>query len=489
MPAAAADESIGDWLRCASRPDVVAVGLQEAVDLNATNIAAGAASAETGAAVSAWEARVTAELDEWHGRGAYTQLACRQLVGLALFVYVRREIVHHTSAARVAAAGTGLLGVMGNKGAVAVSLRVHSSTLCFVTCHLAHGGGAAEARNADYRTLCERLVFDSTELESHPVKPEASPLPETVESHEFVVWFGDLNYRIDLERGDPQGVASAICAAPRLGQPRNAQAWGAAFVGYEEAPITFAPTYKYDPGTTFDTSEKRRPPAYCVRVLWRGPKKHAACTTYGRHELRAADHRPVSAALALSVAVPNEERRQEVHREIVRTLDAWENASIPTAALDTNDLQFGSVSFGEAVSRTLVLTNTGQTRLAFSFQPLPDAAGSLDKPPWLFVSPWSDMLLPGETCEIDATVYVGAHCSAALNGGFATLEAILLLRLEHGRDFYVTVSGKWERSCMGVALSHQLAGWPDWVVRASGRDSSADDGLDPDQGRGAALAV
>mgnify|MGYP007125893086 CR=1 FL=1 len=34
-----------------------------------------------------------------------------------------------------------------------------------------------------------------------------------------------------------------------------------------------------------------------------------------------------------------------------------------------------------------------------------------------------DMLLPGETCEIEATVYVGAHCSAALNGGFATLEA------------------------------------------------------------------
>ena len=183
-------------------------------------------------------------------------------------------------------------------------------------------------------------------------------------------------------------------------QLRNAQAWGAAFVGYEEAPITFAPTYKYDPGTdVYDTSEKRRPPAYCDRVLWRGPKKHAACTTYGRHELRAADHRPVSAALALSVAVPNEERRQEVHREIVRTLDAWENASIPTAALDTNDLQFGSVSFGEAVSRTLVLTNTGQTRLAFSFQPLPDAAGSLDKPPWLFVSPWSDMLLPGRRAK------------------------------------------------------------------------------------------
>lgn len=34
---------------------------------------------------------------------------------------------------------------------------------------------------------------------------------------------------------------------------------------FEEAPITFAPTYKYDPGThDYDSSEKRRIPAWYV---------------------------------------------------------------------------------------------------------------------------------------------------------------------------------------------------------------------------------
>lgn len=38
---------------------------------------------------------------------------------------------------------------------------------------------------------------------------------------------------------------------------------GAAFLGYEEGPITFRPTYRYDIGTdTYDTSEKLRIPAW-----------------------------------------------------------------------------------------------------------------------------------------------------------------------------------------------------------------------------------
>ena len=38
---------------------------------------------------------------------------------------------------------------------------------------------------------------------------------------------------------------------------------GAAFVGYEEGPLLFRPTYRYDVGTDiYDTSEKMRIPAW-----------------------------------------------------------------------------------------------------------------------------------------------------------------------------------------------------------------------------------
>lgn len=38
---------------------------------------------------------------------------------------------------------------------------------------------------------------------------------------------------------------------------------GDAFIGYQEASLTFRPTYKYDLGTSnYDTSEKMRIPAW-----------------------------------------------------------------------------------------------------------------------------------------------------------------------------------------------------------------------------------
>ena len=116
-----------------------------------------------------------------------------------------------------------------------------------------------------------------------------------------------MNYRIRMA---DEGVRRAMTATPpplaelaAADELRFERLAGRVFAGYEEAPLLFAPTYKYDRGTdVYDTSHKKRAPAWCDRVLWR-ESECLALVSYGRCEqLKSSDHRPVTADLELYVA-------------------------------------------------------------------------------------------------------------------------------------------------------------------------------------------
>lgn len=439
----------------------------------------------------AWESAIARELQSMHGSTLYTQIVCRQLTGMLLLVYARSDLAVACSLPRTVSVGTGLLGVLGNKGAVCTSLRIHSSTMCFVCAHLSAGANHCETRNAEAASLLLKTAFGVEEGG-----------PDTVLEHEYVFFFGDLNYRIEMEGeevrqavkrhdlptlrkhdqllqsqvgGDrsphrhsiPHPFARSRRRAPSA---RLSQAEGLCFPGFEEPTIEFDPTYKYDVGSDgYDTSEKRRAPAWCDRVLWQAPKGRVECLSYERTELTLSDHRPVGASLVLHVAVPNSEKRLQIESEILRSLDAWENSCVPTAELDTSDIDYGLLRYGVPYKRDLLCTNTGQTPLQFSFQPLPDSGvqgGFQQMPTWLDVSPWSGLLVPGEACTIRVRARVAGECAVELNeraketGEVAKLESILLLRLLHGRDYYVTVRAEWQASCLGsrwagFAYQHQ----------------------------------
>lgn len=105
---------------------------------------------------------------------------------------------------------------------------------------------------------------------------------------------------------------------------------------FAEAPITFAPTYKYDPGThDYDSSEKRRIPAWyishmifdwdieltrgwenrCDRILYKkSPRVHAL--NYQRYEPTVSDHRPVSAGYTVALKAIDSLKMMDVRREV-----------------------------------------------------------------------------------------------------------------------------------------------------------------------------
>lgn len=131
--------------------------------------------------------------------------------------------------------------------------------------------------------------------------------------HEICIINGDLNYRIDsiprhviIEDIRNNNLTKLLERDQLLASRRKNP--GFRLRAFNEAAITFAPTYKYDVGTDeYDSSEKKRSPAWCDRVLYRGLGKIKQ-TEYRRLEVRASDHRPVCASFKLRIKTiqPNE---------------------------------------------------------------------------------------------------------------------------------------------------------------------------------------
>lgn len=133
---------------------------------------------------------------------------------------------------------------------------------------------------------------------------------------------GDLNYRIDQRR---ETVINAINSHDfdflLIHDQLRKQARhhpGFRLRTFTEAPITFAPTYKYDRRTSdYDTSEKRRAPAWCDRILYRcrDPSRVQALH-YRRYEANVSDHRPISAAFRVTVKSIHQETRTTVKSQV-----------------------------------------------------------------------------------------------------------------------------------------------------------------------------
>ncbi|KIW47601.1 uncharacterized protein PV06_00284 [Exophiala oligosperma] len=126
----------------------------------------------------------------------YKKVAEEQLLGLLLLIYASPEVAPSISSVSTTSVGTGLMGYLGNKGAVSARLMLAESTrLCFVNCHLAAG--------ADLTAL-NRRIWDTTQILNRtrfaPVSTDGEGTfggEEKIGDEDLGFWFGDLNYRLD----------------------------------------------------------------------------------------------------------------------------------------------------------------------------------------------------------------------------------------------------------------------------------------------------
>ncbi|KXN89554.1 Inositol-1,4,5-trisphosphate 5-phosphatase 1 [Leucoagaricus sp. SymC.cos] len=273
-------ESLIPWLfprDGAPEPDMIVLGFQEIVPLTAQQIVQTDPEKRR-----LWEKKVMDSIERKPGRKSrYVLLRSEQLVGTALFVIVKDELTSVIRNVEGTSRKTGLRGMSGNKGAVGIRLDYHDTNLCFLTAHLAAGHSNIDERNEI--TEPSWTAFISKRAKQLRVMSGN------------VVWLADTNYRIDLDNATVRAYAEADDFDPLVAadQLRDAMDTGAAFTGYEEGPLLFRPTYRYDVGTdNYDTSEKMRIPAWTEdRILYRGTALDLS--VYSRAEMRGSDHKPV----------------------------------------------------------------------------------------------------------------------------------------------------------------------------------------------------
>jgi len=328
-------EDLSSWLNVRGKAlDIVVVGFQEIVELSPQQIMSTDPKRRM-----LWETAVRTCLnggsdDDEHeyapaNTDEYVLLRSGQLVGAALLVFVRSSILGRIRNVEGAIKKTGMSGIAGNKGAVAIRMDVESTSVCFVTAHLAAGFGNYEERNRDYNTITSGLNFQRN---------------RSIEDHEIVLWAGDFNYRIGLGYEKTKSIVNeAIIGSEKIRDEALGKLYendqlniqmvvGNCFNYYREGRVRFLPTYKYDLGKDeFDSSDKQRIPAWTDRILWK--VNHKTSLALSGEDLgskmkqleydsvmglRFSDHRPVYATFEMGIRVIDEEKKDALVKKLYK---------------------------------------------------------------------------------------------------------------------------------------------------------------------------
>ena len=94
-------------------------------------------------------------------RVKYTMVMEKYLVGLLLCIFVKDSLLPVVKDVRGCSTGVGLMGMMGNKGGVAIRMSIYDTSICFVCAHLAAHRENIAGRNADFKSIFERSIFIS----------------------------------------------------------------------------------------------------------------------------------------------------------------------------------------------------------------------------------------------------------------------------------------------------------------------------------------
>ncbi|XP_031728557.1 inositol polyphosphate 5-phosphatase K isoform X1 [Anarrhichthys ocellatus] len=175
----------------------------------------------------------------------FVKVTSMRMQGLLLLVFAKQFHLPFIRNIQTTYTRTGFFGYWGNKGGVTVRFSFYGHMVCFLNCHLAAHVNYALQRVDEIEYILETQDFDISDTPN-------------VRDHKVVFWFGDLNFRIAdhglhfLRSSINSGRLNLLWNKDQLTMMKKKEAF---LQEFEEGPLNFKPTYKFDRnGETYDTS-------------------------------------------------------------------------------------------------------------------------------------------------------------------------------------------------------------------------------------------
>ncbi|KAF2314850.1 hypothetical protein GH714_036921 [Hevea brasiliensis] len=198
--------NLEDWLHTSPPADIYVLGFQEIVPLNAGNVL----GTEDNGPARKWLALIRKTLNSLPGASAgyhrqtgqsrYCLVASKQMVGIFLTVWVKSDLRDDVRNMKVSCVGRGLMGYLGNKGSISISMSLHQTSFCFICSHLTSGQkeGDELRRNSDVMEILRKTRFPRV----HGMGDENSP--QTILEHECdrILWYGRGLNQLSYVRGE-----------------------------------------------------------------------------------------------------------------------------------------------------------------------------------------------------------------------------------------------------------------------------------------------
>ncbi|KAL0228095.1 hypothetical protein RCL1_004238 [Eukaryota sp. TZLM3-RCL] len=446
-------DSLSQWISFSfDSPDLIFIGLQE-VDMGAATLIA----QEVSSIVDPWIDKLTQIIGP-----DYRLLASKQLVGLVSLIFIKKTIPN-VSDPICFTIGTGLMGRMGNKGAVITTLKIGDTNIALINSHLAASMNKVQRRIQDATDIITR--FESILIErnnrSDLFSEETSALePNSIYDFDYVFWIGDLNFRIELEHVKilellkSNNLSEILKHDQLLQQFKNSDN---IFSGFIEFPITFRPSYKYVPGTLEYipvNSEKIRPPAYCDRCMYFAKSGNLLKSRgYFLKEFCLSDHLPVVSEVVFEYRTSEEAKKEVFFDKILAEYRHFQLNALPSLKVNSETINFGqNIKYGDPVIiRTVIITNTSPVVAFWSFPQ--------NVPKYVLVSTNSGVLLPHQSQELSITLAISDPNFFSLLSKVHSsreLKDLLIIRVACGSSIALHLNASFASSYFGMDLSKQI---------------------------------